>query len=770
MRKNSRLGYKRFLLRFSQWSNRVGLVNKLAVVLVVCVAISGVVTYTTLTKTAPYQPSPIQIYLLLLVNLLLAVPLIALILRLLVGLYMARRSGSVGSKLHGRMVMLFAIVAITPTLITAGFTVMFFELGLQAWFSDRVRTVVENATSVAEAYIQEHQKVIKADILGMANDLNGESVLLGDNVNLLEQAITIQAQLLSLSEVIIFDGTGRPVARANSTLSLGGDPFPPDALKKAADGRPLVLAGKDDDRVRALIKLDRYFDLYLYISRYVDPRALSLVYQTRTATTEYKMMEDRLMQFKTLFNLTFIAIALVILLAAVWTGLRLANRLVKPITDLVEAAEKVRLGDLTVHVPLAQAYDELGTLARAFNRMTSQLKNQRDELVDTNRQLDERRRFTEAVLSGVTAGVLGLESDGRINLPNRSAALLLQIPEAELIGRRLVEVMPEAEPLLDKVERNQLSLVQDQVALRHGESTTNFLVRITTEIQDGRIEGYVVTFDDITEQVAAQRTAAWADVARRIAHEIKNPLTPIQLAAERLKRKYGKEIITDPAVFAQCTDTIIRQVGDLRSIVDEFSSFARMPTPTFAREDIVDVVRHASFLQEVAHPDISFVIKAPPPPIWLLCDGRLMTQALTNLLKNATESITGKIESGEMRDGEGEIAIELISDAQTTEIRISDNGRGLPEQLKHRLTEPYVTTRAKGTGLGLAIVKKIMEDHSGVLILENNEGQGATVSMIFDHRSLNEKAGLTGLPGAQASAGDSVEGVSTDGVKVIHGS
>jgi two-component system nitrogen regulation sensor histidine kinase NtrY len=751
MSKPSRSPYQAFQLRFSQWSKRVDLKNKLAVALVIGVIISGIGTYFFLTKTAVNHPSPIQVYLLLLINLLLAVPLIALILRLVVRLWVARRSGTAGSKLHGRMVTLFAIVAITPTIITATFTVIFFQFGLQAWFSDRVRTVVENATSVAEAYIQEHQKVIKADILGMAADLNSESLMIGNNSALLEQAISIQARLLSLSEAIIFDGSGHPVARANSTLSLGGDSFPPDALKRAADGRPLILASQDDDRVRALIKLDRYFDLYLYISRYVDPRALALVYQTRTATTEYEQMESRLTEFRTLFNLTFIAIALVILLAAVWTGLRLANRLVRPITDLVEAAEKVRLGDLTVHVPVTPAYDELGTLARAFNRMTSQLKNQRDELVLTNRQLDDRRRFTEAVLSGVTAGVLGLKADGRINLPNRSASILLEIPEPELMGKRLVDIMPEVEPLLDKVERNQATLVQDQVAIQRGERTINFLVRITVEIQDGRIEGYVVTFDDITEQVAAQRTAAWADVARRIAHEIKNPLTPIQLAAERLKRKYGKEITTEPEVFFKCTDTIIRQVGDLRAIVDEFSSFARMPTPTFASEDIVDVVRHAVFLQEVTCPAITFELRVPDKPFRLFCDGRLITQAMTNILKNATESVKARLEGnhpavdGNAGEEAGHIIAEVVTDAHETQIRIIDNGRGLPEQLKHRLTEPYVTTRAKGTGLGLAIVKKIMEDHGGVLALQNNEAGGATVSLIFNHGILSEKAGQATL-------------------------
>ncbi len=743
MVQKTRHNNRRNMLRFSQWSRRVGLVNKLAIGLVVVVMATGITTYAVLNNSVPYQPTPIQIYFLLLLNLLLALPLVALIMRLIVRLWVARRSGITGSKLHGRMVTLFSIVAIVPTLVTATFTILFFQLGLQVWFNEKVQTVVENASSVAEAYILEHQKIIKADILGMANDLNSESMLLGQNVNLLDQAITLQARLLSLSEAIIFDGSGRPIARSSTGLSMGGDPFPIEALRKAEDGRPLVLASEDDDRVRALIKLDRYFDYYLYISRYVDPRALALVYQTRTATTEYKQMERRLNDFKTLFNLTFIAIALVILLVSVWTGLRLANKLVKPITDLVEAAEKVRLGNLAVHVPVAPAYDELGTLARAFNRMTLQLKSQRDELIAANSQLDERRRFTEAVLSGVTAGVLGLKPDGTINLPNRSAAILLEIPEDELIGKNILSIMPELEPLLEKVERNQATLGQDQVTIKRGDLTVNFLVRITAEIVDGLTDGYVVTFDDITEQVAAERTAAWADVARRIAHEIKNPLTPIQLSAERLKRKYGKEITSDPKVFYQCTDTIIRQVGDLRSIVDEFSSFARMPTPNFGKEDLLDVVRHAIFLQEVEHSSIDFRLEALDKEYFLVCDGRLVTQALTNLIKNAAESIEGFREESGDSDYHGVVTVGISTDKVGTSITITDNGRGLPEQLRHRLTEPYVTTRAKGTGLGLAIVKKIMEDHGGNLYLQNNEGEGATVTMSFDHLGLKDKVGET---------------------------
>jgi len=724
--------------RLGVWARKAGLTNKLAVALIIGVTASSMVTYWLFTQSAPYEPKPTSIYVLLVINLVLSLILGAVVARLLVQLLAARRSGIAGSKLHGRMVFLFSLIAITPTILMAIFTLIFFEVGLQSWFSEKVRTVVDNATSVAEAYIEEHQKVIKADILGMANDLDADALLLSQNRALLERALNLHVRLLSLSEAIIFDGQGRPIVRASSDFTLGGgDPFPREALERAQVGRPLILASQDDDRVRALVKLNRFFDSYLYISRYVDPRALALVYQTRTATTEYERVANNLADYKILFTITYIGVALLILITAVLVGLWFANLLAKPISNLVEAAEKVRRGDLSARVPPRLAYDELGTLSRAFNRMTGQLKAQRDKLVDTNRQLDERRRFTEAVLAGVSSGVLGLNPEGEVTLPNRAASSLLMVEEEELAGRNILEVWPEIEPLLSRLREGRELAAQSHITLNRNERERKLLVRMASEVKDGRIEGYVITFDDITEQVAAQRMAAWADVARRIAHEIKNPLTPIQLSAERLRRKYLSQIRSDTEVFRQCTDTIIRQVGDLRAIVDEFSAFARMPTPSFGREDVIELARRAVFLQDVANPKVKFTLDAPEGPVILNCDGRLVSQALTNLLKNAVESLAPLGEADE--NFVGEVTVIVSQDRAETIVRIIDNGQGLPEKMKDRLTEPYVTTRLKGTGLGLAIVKKIMEEHGGALVLQNRPSGGAEVTLVFNHAILEEK-------------------------------
>jgi two-component system nitrogen regulation sensor histidine kinase NtrY len=401
----------------------------------------------------------------------------------------------------------------------------------------------------------------------------------------------------------------------------------------------------------------------------------------------------------------------------------------------------VRGGDLSARVEEVAANDELGSLSRAFNRMTSQLATQRAELVEANRQLDLRRRFTETVLAGVSAGVIGLDAAGRINLPNRSAAILLSSDIERHIGDDLVAVVPEMADLLEDARRRPDRLVEAQIKLLRDKRQRTLLTRVAVEQADGEIRGFVVTFDDITELLAAQRTAAWADVARRIAHEIKNPLTPIQLSAERLKRKYLKEITSDPETFTICTDTIVRQVGDIGRMVDEFSAFARMPAPVMKSEDLVAICREVGFLQRQPHPDITVSLDCPEHPLYLRCDGRQLRQALINLVQNAIDAITGR-DKASVPPPKGRIVIRLRETERATIIEVEDNGRGLPDDGRDRLTEPYVTTRAKGTGLGLAIVKKIMEDHGGELRLEDAPDGGARVSLMFARgvREVPERA------------------------------
>ncbi|HWG80585.1 MAG TPA: PAS domain-containing sensor histidine kinase [Stellaceae bacterium] len=710
------------------WARRVRLVRKTVIALAIAAIASALATYAALRGLPPFGPSrPDMDQLFLLLNLILVLPLCAIVAWRLVQVWAERRRGLAGSRLHVRLVILFSLVAVIPTIVVAVFSYVLFTFGVQAWFSERVRTALSSSLAVAEAYLHEHQQTIRADVVSMASDLNRDAPFLTVNPQRLNQIVGAQAALRSLNEAVVFDADGRILARSGFSLALQLEPVPDWAVRQADSGDVAVMTSDNDDRVRALVRLDRFGEVYLYVGRFVDPAVLLHMKQTQDATNEYKQLEGQRSNFQTAFSLMFVAVGLLLLTGAVLVGLRFATKLARPISSLVAAAEQVRAGDLAARVREGAADEEFGSLSRAFNRMTHQLQTQQSELIEANRQLDQRRRFTETVLAGVSAGVIGLDQVGRINLPNRSASLLLSADLDHLIGHQLREAVPEMAKLLDEATRRPERLAQSQVqVVRRGRSQT-LLVRIAAEREEGEVKGYIVTFDDITELLSAQRKAAWADVARRIAHEIKNPLTPIQLSAERLKRKYLKEIHNDPETFTTCTETIIRHVGDIGRMVDEFSSFARMPSPTIKDENLIDIVRQAAFLQRTATPEIHIDLDLPGP-VRLACDARQVSQALVNLLKNAAESI-------QARDGAappGMITLRVREAAQQTALVVEDNGRGLPQEGRDRLAEPYVTTRAKGTGLGLAIVKKIMEDHGGELILDDCEGGGARVALVFN--------------------------------------
>ncbi|WP_417623594.1 ATP-binding protein [Paremcibacter congregatus] len=750
----------KLLRKLKAWSVKVNLARKLAYALAMGAILSVLATFATFSNVGPFLPTSTTLFVLLTVNLIILLTLGALVARQIVQLWATQKAGAGSTRLHRRIVTLFSIVAITPTIIVAVVSGMFFEFGLQSWFSDKVRTALDNSQAVAEAYIEEHKKAITADVLGIARDLNAQAFTLSENPALLEQALSVQAQFLTLSEAIIFNRQGQVKARAKTTLGLIGDAFPLAALDLAARGNVVpIVGGEDDDRVRVLVALDGFLDHYLYISRFVDPKALALVKSSKDARSDYMLALNEQSRYRLWFNLTFIVIAFLILFAAVWLGISFARKLMEPIANLVDASEKVGKGDFKARAPIRKGYEDLGGLTRAFNKMTRQLDQQQKDIKQASLKLEERQRFTEAVLSGVSAGIMGLDADGRVTLPNRAAAMMLDLDTKNIVGAPIQDIMPEARDLYDKICATQNAFVQDQVVIERDDINLNLMVRITAETKNDEIQGFVIAFDDITEQVAAQRNAAWADIAQRIAHEIKNPLTPIQLSAERLKRKYLKEISSDPSVFIQCTDTIVRQVGDLRRMVDEFSSFARLPAPIVQLENLNELTKQAYFMQEVANSDIEFTLDCPEIPLTIECDSGQIGQALTNLIKNATESIAAR-ESACKNDEEhyqGQINVSLVESAADIRVVICDNGLGLPEHLMDKLTEPYITTRSKGTGLGLAIVKKIMRDHGGDLVLQNNEDAGATVTLLF----VKNRPATADRP----SRDDSVE----ENVRMVHG-
>lgn len=734
------------LRRLSVHTARSGLRNKLAVVLVALAIASSLATYAALSRMPFFSDDPTTVTILLLLDLVFLLLLGSLVLQRIYAIMVRRRLNQSGSRLQVRMVSVFAWLAAAPAVLVAMFAAFFFYFGVEAWFSERVRTALDESQEVAQAYLKEHQQVLRADALAMANDLNRQAVLLAEDPVRFAKVVSAQAYLRSLTEVIVFDGSGKILARSGLSFALSFEPVTEDMRDRARQGDVVLLVSDSDDRVRALLRLDNFVDTYLFVGRLVEPKVLEHMANTQKAVNEYRDLQQHSSYIRVMISSIFVVVGLLLLMASVWFGLNFATRLTRPISNLIDAADRVRAGDLAARVKESEQEkneDELEMLGRAFNRMTNQLETQRSDLVEANRQLDLRRRFTEAVLAGVSAGVIGLDPQFRLNLLNSSAAQFFQItnPEA-LAGRSLHVLAPEIQPLLEAMPP-MARAHEGQVEIRRsGQSTRTLLVRITSELVGREVKGYVVTFDDVSNLVSAQRKAAWADVARRIAHEIKNPLTPIQLSAERLRRKYGHEITSDPEVFQTCTDTIVRHVEDIGRMVDEFSAFARMPTPVIKENELREICRQTFFLQSTSRADLRYVQKMPDMKCFAECDSRQLSQALTNLLKNAAEAIDARPQPAEGSLPQGQIELTLNIVEEKVSIKVADNGKGLPVEERERLTEPYVTTRSKGTGLGLAIVKKIMEDHHGEIILSDRSGGGAVVELVWPQRQGGNNAAI----------------------------
>lgn len=726
------LSLRRLSLRFIIWARRTKLVNALAMILSLAAVVSGVATYAALSNWGGEGPSANTVLILLNIDLFLLLALGVLVSHHVARLWTNRRSGTSGSRLHVRLALLFGVVAITPAIVMMVFAALLFTLGVESWFSERVRTALVESSEVAEAYLAEHIQVIRADALSVASDINRQWPQLNRSNDVLNRFLSTQAGLRGLTEAVIFREDMQVIAKAGYTFALQtGEQIPLSVIAEANMGEVAVLTGEGGDRVRALVRLEALPGNYLYVGRFIDATVLGRVARTQDAVDEYLLLEGRRSDIEISFTLLFIVVALLLLIASVWFGLTLATRLAKPIVDLIEASERVRRGDLSVRVEEKATSDEIASLGRAFNRMTSRLGTQREALVEANSQLDERRRFTEAVLSGVTAGVIGLDPAGNITLPNRAASDLLGVSLNDSVGLPLSDFVPEFVPLIEEVKANRDRTIERETRVKRGGKPRVFLVRLTVEQTDNRVVGFVFTFDDITELQAAQRKAAWADVARRIAHEIKNPLTPIQLSAERLKKRYLLRVGDDTGAFELCTDTIIRHVSEIGQMVDEFSSFARMPQPSMAVTDLAELVRSAVVLPQTAYRHISIELSAPSDEILINSDAPQIRQAIANILKNAVEAIEAKTGGSREMDS-GQITVEVGASNNEAFVEVTDNGVGLPEDdVRQRLTEPYITTRSKGTGLGLAIVWKIIEDHRGRLIMEDAPGGGAKVLFRF---------------------------------------
>jgi len=675
-----------------------------------------------------------------------AMGLMVLVARRLARRRAAKSSTGGRARLQVRFVALFSVIAMVPTLLVVVFASILFQSGVEFWYSSRARTVLDSAQVVAQSYIREHQARITREIETMRGDVVENINRFGLDTPIFGQSMVQQISYRDLTEGAIFRVRPNSEVQTFAIVNFDQRPItarmPLSALPQLQNGLPRIVTDAPD-RIEAIIRLDPTQDLYLYISRTMDTNALAQWREAQSAASDYRITLNRSRDLQLRFNAILLAGSLLLLAIVIFIALRLADRMARPVRQLVDAARQVTAGDLSTRVPPTGGNDEVATLGTAFNRMTTRLEQQTGALVTANAQLESRRAFTEAVLSGVTAGVLSVDEDHIIRLINSSAEALLKTGGQSPVGQSLADLAPELDRHLTADEPEDVV----QLASR-GEART---LAVKTERVRG---GYVLTFDDITEQLLDQRRAAWSDVARRIAHEIKNPLTPIQLAAERLQRRYGKEVESDPATFERLTGTIVRQVGDLRRMVDEFSSFARMPKPAFAAEPLGEIARQAMFLHEVAHPEIAFDLSLPEPAPVLVCDRRLLGQALTNIVKNGVEAVEQKRESGKRKAKGGEkIAMAIRTEGSRVIIEVTDTGIGLPAE-RGRLTEPYMTTRAKGTGLGLAIVKKIVEEHFGQIEFADGPEGGSLVRLTFDADTLAQLDRSTPSISEEASVED----------------
>ena len=727
----------KFSLSFIRFAQDYTLYRRLAAGLSFAAFLSVVVTFIVLVGGKPFTDKSARVLPFIYLDLTLMLLLAVIITKRLVELWVERRRGLAGSKLHIQIIGLFSFITIIPAILVAGFAAIFINVGVQSWFGEPVKAALSEAKEVADSYLKEHMQAIKHDASDIVRELAPQVLALEKNPAAFSKLLTQLAYSRRLSEVVVLNGQRQVVARSMLAFSFE---FENLALGRAIDdvhsGEKIAFLadlGKESiDRVRVLVRLDPLTDTYLYLGKLTDKAVLKHVARTEGAVKEYDRLGEQSASLQLTFILFFAAVALLLLLAAIWGGLTIANLLMRPITRLIVAAEQVSQGDLTVQVMAEGMNNELGNLAQAFNTMTSQLNSQRKELISANKQIDRRREFIETVLAQISAGVIRLDEKRRIDLVNHRAAALLSESLEKIKKKKLDIVAPELSPLLDKAIHQLPQQLNEQITLvRRGLAC---ILQITVIIQQERdiVKGYVITFDDVTALVGAQRKAAWSDVARRIAHEIKNPLTPIQLSAERLKRRYLKEISSDPQTFQACIETIVRQVGQIGNLITEFSSFARMPNPIMKEEDISEICRQAIFLQKQARPSLLFQLQVPDNSVIVRCDAQQISQLLTNLLQNAINALEMFYSLETLSaDQPSSATIALILEVKDEKVLlvVEDNGPGFPKEGRAHLTEPYFTTHTKGTGLGLAIVAKIVEDHRGKLELGDSSLGGAKVTI-----------------------------------------
>ncbi len=708
----SRVSNTLFTERGRKALRAVGLIIVLLSVLVA----SG--SFLIMTGATNIEPTPEVWTLIWIANGLLVLLVVALVVTEAMLLIQSRFLGQAGSGLQLRMVAMFAAAAAVPAIIVAIVATISLNQGLDQWFSERTKTMVEASRLVARSYMLEHAQVLRDDIIYTAGELEqARSAFETDRVQF-QRILTALAVTRSLPFATLVSSDGDTLMRAQINAQNVSPQLPDDLIPHVTEGVPTLISPGDTQLVGAIVKLRGYDNTYLFVARPVNAEVLEFMRLTDENVTEYRQYESNRLVFQITFTIMYLGLALVLLLAALWVGIALANRFVDPIRNLMIASNRVSEGDLDVQVPVDPGRGDLRDLSNRFNTMTRQLKTQHVALVQANETNEKRRQFTEAVVEGVSAGIVGLDAFGAITLFNARASEMLGKEELSVVGQQLGEVVPALATIVERAKSSRRGQIRDQIEIGSGPDFRTYQVQLTREGTMAESKGYVITLDDITDLLSAQRTGAWADVARRIAHEIKNPLTPIQLSAERLRRRYGPKLADDFEVFDKSINTILRQVGDIGRMVDEFSSFARMPEAKPMMGDLSETVRNSVFLESVRLPDLEIKMELPETPLAAFFDQRLLSQVLTNLIKNATEAIEG---AGIEATSRPRIIVNVHAEGEKARLSISDNGKGWPRENRQRLLEPYITTREKGTGLGLAIVARIIEQHGGSVDLIDAE-------------------------------------------------
>jgi two-component system nitrogen regulation sensor histidine kinase NtrY len=709
--------------------------DRLAYLSIIFTLIMGAVTAYALTRVDYLSGDTDLLVWLVAIDALALVGLGALVGRQVWRLWRERRQRLAGHQLHWRLAILFGGVTTLPAVIVTLFALFVVDFSLRGWFAERISTAVNESVRVAESYFDEHARSISGEVLTMANDINREAYRLAGEGNLMGRYLSDQAALRNLSDAIIFDGSGQVLAKSRFAFAVTFANLETSWVEKARKGEVVILRADETNKLRAVVKLTSYVDAYLLVGRFIDAKVLEAMDRSRLAASDYQQLGFQQLDIQVSFAVLFGIILLLILIAALWVGLNLATAIVGPLGSVIQVAEQVRAGNLSERVPADIELEEIGRLGASLNRMLDELVRSREQLVQANAQLDQRREFTEAVLGGVSSGVIGLDKTGAVTLPNAAARTLLGKRDNDLIGRKLADIVPEFSRLLSIVNQKRRRFAEEQIMLVAADKPMTLRARIVAEMIEGRVIGYVVTFDDVTSLLNAQRKAAWSDIARRIAHEIKNPLTPIQLASERLRKKYRPTKDEDVAKFDEYVEIIGRQVGDIGRMVDEFSAFARMPQPKMEHASLIEIASGQTALFADNKAVITLSVDNADDHYMTLCDPGLVRQALTNLLQNAIDSLDdNSIEAPQINLG-------LATEQDGIRLTVTDNGPGFPDMDLAKLLEPYVTTRQKGTGLGLAIVNKIMEDHGGEMQLERAASGGAVVTLLFPDRSYPDEKG-----------------------------